>query len=255
MSFCKYIFILTSCLLLQFSFAHANNWKEQLKEANMQYEAGKYAEATILYEDILKNNYESTAVYFNLGNAYYQQQKTAKAMLNFERAKRLSPNDKEVEHNLSMAKELISIKIDSYPVLFYKRWSQNVINFFSSGMWSFLALLFMWLFVASSLFFILKAVGKQKKQAFFSGTAAFCFALFFIFLAYNKYTKETKQNEAIIFVETISLKSGPSEASKDLESVSAGTKIVINDKIEDWVKVILSNEKEGWIQLKDIKII
>ena len=43
--------------------------------------------------------------------------------------------------------------------------------------------------------------------------------------------------------------------SKDLESVAAGTKIRIEDKVEEWVKVVLSNEKEGWIQLKDIEII
>jgi uncharacterized protein YgiM (DUF1202 family) len=104
-------------------------------------------------------------------------------------------------------------------------------------------------------FFILKAVGKQKKQTFFSSITAFCFALFFIFLAYKKYGKETKNDEAIVFAETISLKSGPSTASKDLNTVAAGTKIVIEDKIEDWVKVVLSNEKEGWIQLKDIEII
>lgn len=251
----KYIFILTSLLLLHFSFANANNLKEKMKAANTQYEAGKYAESAVLYEEILENNYEATAVYFNLGNAYYQQQKTAEAMLNFERAKRLSPNDSEIEHNLSMAKELISIKIDSYPVLFYKRWSENVVNFFSSGIWSFWALLSMWLCVASALFFILKAVNQQKKQAFFTSITAFCIALFFVFLAYNKYTKETKQNEAIVFAETIALKSGPSEASKDLEKVAAGTKIIIEDKVEEWVKVVLSNEKEGWLRLKDIKII
>ena len=154
MSFQKYIFILASFLLFHFSFATANNLKEQLKEANTQYEAGKYAEAAVLYEDILENNYESTAVYFNLGNAYYQQQKTAEAMLNFERAKRLSPNDSEIEHNLSMTKELISIKIESYPVLFYKQWAINVVHFLSSGIWSFLALISMWLCVASALFFI-----------------------------------------------------------------------------------------------------
>ncbi len=255
MSFQKYIFILASFLLFHFSFATANNLKEQLKEANTQYEAGKYAEAAVLYEDILENNYESTAVYFNLGNAYYQQQKTAEAMLNFERAKRLSPNDSEIEHNLSMTKELISIKIESYPVLFYKQWAINVVHFLSSGIWSFLALISMWLCVASALFFILKAVGKQKKQAFFSSITAFGLALLFIFLAYSKYTKETKKDEAIVFAETIALKNGPSVGSKDLESVAAGTKIRIEDKVEEWVKVVLSNEKEGWIQLKDIEII
>ena len=247
--------IILSLFICNVSFIYANNWTEQLNEANKQYETGKYAEAAILYEDVLANNYESTAVYFNLGNAYYQQQKIAEAILNFERAKRLSPNDDQIEHNLSMAKELISIKIDSYPVLFYKRWSQNVVHLFSSGMWSFLALLAMWLFVASSLFFILKAAGKQKKQALLASITALCCATLFLFFAYNKYTREVRQDEAIVFVETISLKSGPSVASKDLESVAAGTKIVIEDKIEDSVKVILSNEKEGWIQLKDIKII
>jgi len=255
MSLYKYIFILTSVFLLNFSLAHANSLKEQLKEANTQYEAGKYAESAVLYENILESGYESTAVYFNLGNAYYQQQKTAGAVLNFERAKRISPNDSEIEHNLGMAKELISIKIDSYPVLFYKRWSQNVVHFFSSGMWSLLALLAMWLFVACVLFFILKADGKQKKQTFFGSLAAFSCAILFLFLAYNKYISETKQDEAIIFAETISLKSGPSQASKDLDSVAAGTKVIIEDKIEEWVKVILSDEKEGWIELKDLEVI
>ena len=64
-----------------------------IKEAEVAYTKEDYATAIQLYEGLLKNNGESAAIYYNLGNAYYKNGQIAPAILNYERALLLQPGD------------------------------------------------------------------------------------------------------------------------------------------------------------------
>ena len=59
-------------LLLSTQVFFAQNGFEK---GNALYEKGKYAEAVDAYETVLKDNQQSSELYFNLGNAYYKLNK------------------------------------------------------------------------------------------------------------------------------------------------------------------------------------
>jgi tetratricopeptide (TPR) repeat protein len=75
-------------------------------QGNAAYSEGRYAEAARHYEQILAAGRESTALYFNLGNAHFRSGEIGRAILNYERALRRAPRDPDVRVNLSYAEEI-----------------------------------------------------------------------------------------------------------------------------------------------------
>jgi len=66
--------------------------------ADTEYQKGNYQQAIRDYEELLKNG-ASAEIYYNLGNAYYRTDNITKAVLNYERARLLSPGDEDINFN------------------------------------------------------------------------------------------------------------------------------------------------------------
>lgn len=77
--------------------------------ANALYKDGRYAAAAQEYEQLLHSGLESGNLYFNLGNAYFKASEKGKAILNYERARRLMPRDPDVQANLAYAQGLTGV--------------------------------------------------------------------------------------------------------------------------------------------------
>jgi tetratricopeptide (TPR) repeat protein len=75
-------------------------------QANALYKDGQYAQAAQQYEQLLRAGMESGPLYFNLGNAYFKMGDRGRAVLNYERARRLMPGDPDVRANLTYAQSL-----------------------------------------------------------------------------------------------------------------------------------------------------
>ena len=73
--------------------------------ANALYKDGQYA-AAAEYEQLLHAGLRSGNLYFNLGNAYFKAEQRGKAILNYERARRLIPTDPDLDANLSYVQSL-----------------------------------------------------------------------------------------------------------------------------------------------------
>ena len=73
-------------LLVQFVTLGAFAQEATIKEAEVAYTKEDYGKAIELYEGLLKTHGESAEIYYNLGNAYYKENKIAPAILNYERA-------------------------------------------------------------------------------------------------------------------------------------------------------------------------
>src|SRR3989338_6444849 len=83
------------------------NPQTQFTLGNVAYKSGDYPKAIEAYEGILSRQIESGALYYNLGNCYVKTNHVGKAVLNYERAKRLIPRDSQLEFNLRYARGLM----------------------------------------------------------------------------------------------------------------------------------------------------
>ena len=92
-------------LLVQFVTLGAFAQEATIKEAEVAYTKEDYGKAIELYEGLLKTHGESAEIYYNLGNAYYKENKIAPAILNYERALLLDPGDGDIRFNLQLARQ------------------------------------------------------------------------------------------------------------------------------------------------------
>ena len=73
---------------------------------NALYGEERYADAITEYEKVLATGQESGNLYFNLGNAYLRTGDVGRAVLAYERARRLIPGDPDLRANLAFARTL-----------------------------------------------------------------------------------------------------------------------------------------------------
>lgn len=66
----------------------------------------------------------------------------------------------------------------------------------------------------------------------------------------NHYDNE---RPAIVFAEITSMKSEPKASSSDVLVLHEGTKVFVLETLNDWKKVQLTDETEGWIESSAIK--
>src|ERR1044072_673873 len=95
--------LITLLFLFSASLLRAEDPSVVFDSANAAYAAGKYEKAIQLYQKIEAENTVSAGLYFNLGNAYYKTNNTGKAILYYERAKMLDPDDEDINVNLKLA--------------------------------------------------------------------------------------------------------------------------------------------------------
>ena len=92
-------------LLLAASLAHAVYSPATFEAANNDFAQDKYTAAAQGYESIIAQNGYSDRVLFNLANAQQRAGQLGLAILNYERAALLNPNDRNLAANLDFARK------------------------------------------------------------------------------------------------------------------------------------------------------
>ncbi len=223
------------------------NGTEIFNEGNAFYAQKKYTEASEKYFTLLANGLESAEIYYNIGNCFFHRQNWGKAILNYERALILAPNDKNILNNLQIANDKTVDEIEKIPTFFLTRWWRNIYQLTHSGIWSILGILLLWGGIGGLVMWLLGKERKQRKQGFLAGTVAILLSLFVFALAYSSYQMQKNSGSAIIMSKETSLKTLPDEISTEILPLHEGTKVEITEKITSWYKVRLENGEVGWI--------
>jgi len=250
---CKKIAVLVATILFVAFQAIAQNPEQLAAQAAKAYNVKQYPAAIELYEKIIAGGYESYALYYNLGNAYFRNSETAQAVLYYEKALKLAPHNDDIKHNIEVVNSKLIDKVEMVPELFYKRWWKQILNLMDIDTLAFFNILF--LTVALILIAIYIAVSNIliRKISFWSGMAlVFLFSIGVVAASQrNHYINE--QHEAIVFIQTVNIKSSPDENSKDIFVLHEGTKVTLLDMVADWQEIRIANGSTGWIKTSDIK--
>ena len=126
--------------------------------ANTAYQKQDYAGSIKLYEQLIADGNVSTEVYFNLGNSYFKEGNVPRAIINYERAKKLAPEDEDIEFNLKIASLKVVDRIDNVPEVFYKRWIRSMATIFPANTWSIVFVILIWLVFMSAGFYVISSV-------------------------------------------------------------------------------------------------
>ena len=224
-----------------------------LMQANSAYNQGLYDSSISLYNRVLDKKVESAVLYYNLGNAWFKKGEIPHAILYYEKARKLNPNDDDINYNLGVANSMIVDKIDTVPKLFFQEWWSYFYNLFGANQWAVILLVSWALLVLFFGIFALSRSRRSKKMGFFLGLLFLLLTVASYGLASQKYHHSVSRNEAIVFTPTITVKSSPTQTAVDLFVIHEGTKVKILDKVDNWVKIKISNGSIGWIPYQSVE--
>lgn len=242
----KYINILF--LLVCIAFIANAQPENLLKEANQLYAANEFGKAIKVYESIIGQGFESPELYFNLGNACYKNQELTKAILYYEKAKLLAPNDEEIQFNIDLVNQFVVDKIEPLPRPFFLKWGQSILNLFTANGWAFISILTFIFVLCLAAFFIFARTITLRKISFSAAIFLLFISLLSFVLADKQKTKITHRNHAVIFSTTVTVKSSPSESGTDLFVIHEGLKVEIKEELGDWADIKLEDGNSGWIK-------
>ena len=211
--------------------------------ANGLYGDGKYAEAAAAYEQILAQGIESGAVQYNLGNAYLKAGDVGRAVLAYERARRLIPGDPDLAANLGFARESAR-DVSEPPVLariafpFAERLSTAALATSAAIAW--------WiLWLSLGLGALVPAAGAASRGlAVASGLA---FALVASSGAWRWWTLEHPTTAVVVAHDDVTVRSEPSPTATALFVATPGTVLRVERTREDAALVTSRDGRRGWL--------
>jgi tetratricopeptide (TPR) repeat protein len=187
-----------------------------IKKANDLYSKGDYSAASELYEQVLKTDQVAPELYYNLANSYYKMNETGRSILNYERALRIKPNYKAARVNLEMAQQKVVDNVVQVPSFFLMRWMDYLMKLLSSNEWFVISLISLVVTIAGFMFFIFGYTLSFRKTSFYIAVVFLAFTVVGMFFSGLRKSQLMHQNEAVIMVGSVSVKSSPDKSGTDL---------------------------------------
>lgn len=245
----KIICLLAVWLILVNISAFAQDYPDIFREANALYGEEKYDEAIDKYNTILNGGYENGNLYYNLGNCYFKKGDIPNALLNYEKAKRLSPRDKDIESNYEFALSRVTGTAAEPKGGIFARILDKVFGGFSLDE---LSIIITSLYFLTALFIIIGIYLRAGRRYVLS--AAFLLALYissgFISLE-DRIDKMGK--DAMAMREALDVKFEPFDSSTTYFQLETGDIVRRIGKENGWVKIKRRDGKAGWVKNEFLK--
>jgi tetratricopeptide (TPR) repeat protein len=221
-----------------------------MRVGNQHYEAGEFVEAANVYETIIAAGIQDSALYYNLGNAYFKQGEVGRAILNYRRAQHLNPRDPDIADNLAIARsqtvdKFENVEAEETPFSNFVQVAEEWLTLDEAAM---LALLLWVLLCATAVVMILRPRWRSI-CLWVGGIIALFLGLGLLSIASRYYAQESYP-EAVIIAQEIDVTSGPGNSQQYLVefNLHAGAEVQLLDSRPGWRRVALpGNDFQGWI--------
>lgn len=251
----KILFVFTLLLCLSINTAAVQELESLMQTGNDLYQNKQYDEAIVSYETILKQGYLSSDLYYNLGNSYYKTGQIGKSILYLEKALKVSPNNNDAAYNLRIVNARTVDKIQEIPPLFFIKWWNVLLSTFTSTGWQVIVFIF-YIFLLSciAIYFLIRTLQVQK-FSFIFGSLNIIALLISVILFFSSLARESSNDYGVLLKSVSNVKISPDAQSEDAFVVHEGIKFQIEDEVNNWVKIKLSDGKVGWLPENSFEVI
>lgn len=232
--------------------ARASAADDLFRQGNAFYEAGKFAEAIAMYQQIVDSGLRNGYVYYNLGNALLKQNRIGEAILQYERAKRLLPRDEDVAYNLEYARASTMDNVTAASGRLAAAFERARAHFTPQEVAGFFWLCYL-LLTALIIAFIFAPHEWKLRLIYFMLLPAFC-VLGSAVLLLTQISLEDG-NEAIVISAKADAKTGPGPEYSTIFEIHEGANVRIQREKLDWVEIKLPNKVIGWVRPQDVAVI
>ena len=221
---------------------------EAMQVANQHYESGDFAEAVAVYETITATGIQDSALYFNLGNAYFKAGDLGRAILNYRYAQYLDPRDSEIAQNLTIARLQTLDRLDNADGGGLGNIVQVAEEWLTLREAAVLALL---LWLATTTFLTVAILSRWiRKYALWAAALPGLFLLIGLFSMGNRTYKATVSPPAVIVAQEVDVTSGPGNTEQYVQefTLHTGAEVRLLDSRPNWRQISLPGENfKGWV--------
>ena len=247
----KFLFIIQLLFIAQCVIAQGNT-DEIFHQANKHYANDQYSEALSDYRSLLQEGVASSELYYNIGNAEYKMGNIGKAILYYEKAKLLAPNNKSITTNLNIAREKVDSDILEIPDFLPLRLWRGMAKTLSPGIWILVQILMGGVLLYGIFLFYNRSDKSLKLKSI--GIAVIGLLLLLVSYAAGKTAHNLLHlHDKGIVIGATTMYSAPDSRSEEIEPLADGVKVNIIDSIDNWYQIELMNKNSGWIEMKTVE--
>jgi tetratricopeptide (TPR) repeat protein len=244
------------------AFAAAAPWtpaaaqEEIFERGNLLYQEGDFAGAIEAYETVRGAGFESAALHYNLGNAYFKAGELGRSILEWERALLLSPGDPDALANLELARSLTADAVAPLP----RFWLFSALDW-----WVRLVprrpliLLVTAAWLLTGLGVVARILVRRPDVRRLGTWAAISGGIVVVLFGTNLMVRELgigRPERAVVLERAVSVRSAPA-ADDDLTlfEIHEGTRVRVEERTGDWAEVVLDDGKVGWVPVGVMEVI
>jgi len=212
------------------------------ERANQLYEEGHFLDAIQAYQPLL-TNHPTTALCFNLGNAYFKSGQLGEAIFHYRMAERETPRDPDVRANLRFARGHVG-----GPSL-QPEWFQRRIRALTPREWVLLTSGVIWAF------FVLM-IARQWRPSLLSWTwLSGAMAAITLALAFWAARSHAERRVAVVTQRDAVMRLGPFEESQSALDLKNGAELRVLDSKQGWIQVTPDDRQLGWVTLTSVRVV
>ncbi|MFH1760928.1 MAG: tetratricopeptide repeat protein [bacterium] len=220
-------------------------------QANQAYAEGDYSRGAKLYQEIINQGRENGNIYYNLGNAYFKLGQKGKALVNYQRALKLMPEDEDLFANIKFAESLLEIKQPEENYSWGEKIYFSLQSSFSTTQWFFLGL---FIFLGACIF-TLYLIFSLKDHRNVKAVVILIVLGFFMcnFFFYKSYQAQKNIMQGIVIVPKIEVRYSPSYSGAVAFELTEGMQTQILHVAGEWAQIRLNKKTSGWIETSAVE--
>lgn len=153
------------------SLAHADV-PPAFREAAVLYDQGQFDQAVARYESLFATGMRSANLYFNLGNAHFKAGRLGRAILNYERAHRIDPRDRDISGNLGFVVRQTK-GYDAAAAGSWSAWLADLRDSLTTDEWTWLVVVCYWLALLGAIALVWLPSSVEWRRRIRSASIAF----------------------------------------------------------------------------------
>ncbi len=223
-----------------------------MAEANQAYTQDQGEVALDLYRQAVALGAEDPHLYFNLGNAHARQGQMGFAVVNYLRAERLAPRDRDIKDNLAWVRGNIKdLELSETDLPLFIAQIVSLVFALTLGQWAWLLLVAVWglAFATGVPLWRRQFTELSRRFIILSGTLVLLSSAVVLW----RWNIEEVRRTAVVTTEEVAVRSGPDESFGVQFMVHDGLTIRIQEERKQWVRISLGGESLGWLPVSSVE--
>jgi len=224
-----------------------------LRAANDPSADERFLDSAQQFELLVHAGVASSALHYNLGNAYLQGDRVGPAIVNYRKAQRLAPGDSRIASNLEFARSRVRSRIPDSGSRAVLNTLMNVVGVVSPT-WRLAGAMMLWMLAWLFLCVrIMRVMTVPKAMVATVGAIALVLGASVALPAWQMHA----QQAGVVTADDVVIRLGGGDGYDPLfaEPIHEGVEFTVISRRGDWLEIELPNGARGWIRTAQATLI